>query len=498
MKLTLDNGSWEIGKPLDADQGGFGKVYEATSNVGRRAVVKYVRKEPGAERELLFGDALAAARLANVVPILDQGQTADSWVLVMPRADKSLAQHLESLDGEPMDQTEALDVLTDVAEALVEISDAGIVHRDLKPENVLYLDGRWSLADFGISRYAQATTGPDTRKYFMTPWYAAPEQWRLERATSATDVYAFGVMAYYLVAGHLPFPGPAEHDLREQHLTTPPPRLLLGTNRLRNIVEECLSKEPSARPAPANLLSRIKKAREEPRSQAASRLAAQNQRVVQERTRAAAEAESARQEAERRARLAADGIRAFDVFSEPLLQHIEDDAPAATIDRAGGFGETRRFVARLDGATLELAEPVTSQAWDGPFTVVAYTSISVSRPRPDNMGWVGRSHSLWFCDAFEDGRFAWYELAFMDFAFGRGHSTVEPYSREPRGASAAFAGVIGTMQLAWRVSELDRDEPDEFIERWIGWFADAVEGKLQRPVMMPEMQDDGRWRRYGR
>jgi serine/threonine protein kinase len=71
------------------------------------------------------------------------------------------------------------------------------------------LDGRWCLADFGISRYAEATTAPDTRKLAWTPAYAAPEQWRAEPASAATDVYALGVIAYELLAGIRPFRGTA-------------------------------------------------------------------------------------------------------------------------------------------------------------------------------------------------------------------------------------------------------------------------------------------------
>jgi len=54
----------------------------------------------------------------------------------------------------------------------------------------------WCLADFGIARYAEATTAPDTLKFAMSPAYAAPERWLHETATSATDGYALGVMAF--------------------------------------------------------------------------------------------------------------------------------------------------------------------------------------------------------------------------------------------------------------------------------------------------------------
>src|SRR6266487_5994909 len=224
---------WTLGGLVGG--GGFGRVYAATSAEGESAVVKLVRKVPGAERELLFVE-LGDAR--NVVPVIDSGETDDSWALVMPRAEQSLRQHLGKVAG-LLDTADAVIVLADIALALADLNGR-VVHRDLKPENVLRFNGHWCLADFGISRYAEATTGPDTRKYMFTAPYAAPEQWRSERATSATDVYAFGVMAYELLSGTLPFTGQQIHEFREQHLHTDPLPLGNVPALLGALVEECL------------------------------------------------------------------------------------------------------------------------------------------------------------------------------------------------------------------------------------------------------------------
>jgi serine/threonine-protein kinase len=171
---------WTLGERIGG--GGFGKVYAAASN-GERAVIKLVPKTPGADRELLF---VNLGGIRNVVPVIDSGEHEDSWALVMPRADKSLRQHLADLRS-PLDTPEVIAILADIATALSDM-DSRIVHRDLKPENVLLLGGTWCLADFGISRYAEASTAPDTQKYALSPPYAAPERWRNERATSAADI----------------------------------------------------------------------------------------------------------------------------------------------------------------------------------------------------------------------------------------------------------------------------------------------------------------------
>lgn len=191
---------WTLGEQLN--EGGFGRVFAAFCD-DIQAVAKLVPKAPGADRELLFVD-LGNAR--NVVPVIDHGETDAAWVLVMPRAERSVREHLIEAAG-ALEMVDALAVLSDVAAALADL-EGRVVHRDLKPENILLLEGHWRLADFGISRYAEATTAPDTRKFSMTPPYAAPEQWRWERATSATDVYALGVLAYELLTGSRPFLGP--------------------------------------------------------------------------------------------------------------------------------------------------------------------------------------------------------------------------------------------------------------------------------------------------
>lgn len=240
---------WVIGEQIG--DGGFGRVYAAKS-ADREAVAKLVPKVPGAERELLFEDL---AGVPNVVPIIDSGETKDAWVLIMPKAETSLRQHQVDAGG-PLEAAEALGILTDIACALVGL-DGRVVHRDLKPENVLLLDGHWCLADFGISRYAEATTAPDTRKYALTPPYAAPERWRFERATIATDVYAVGAIAYELLSGSLPFGGPMDYDFREQHLHGMPKPLDYLPAGLGALIDECLYKAPEARPGPSDLLARL-------------------------------------------------------------------------------------------------------------------------------------------------------------------------------------------------------------------------------------------------
>ncbi len=489
MQMQLDGGTWVIGSRLADGEGGFGQVFDVVNAEGVAAVAKLVPKDPGAERELLFGDSLAAAEYRNVVPVLDKGEHLDHWVLVMPKADRSLARHLAQLSG-PLQVAEAVEVLTDIVTALADL-DGHVVHRDLKPANVLLLSGTWCLADFGIARYAEDATVTNTRKFNLSPPYAAPEQWRLERASNATDMYAFGVMAYEILSGERPFLGP---DFRSQHLNDPAPTLTSGTLALRALIEECLWKPPAMRPTAANALQRLANATRVPATGGESRLAQVNQ-AESERLAHDHAAASHGQETERqRTEMFGIATATFASIVTPLRAAIEAHAPLAEFEPMRS-GSNMMFVAHLQAGKLGVSVPFRVGEWQGPFDVLAHAQITVLRSGRDTTGYEGRSHSMWFCDAREAGRYGWYELAFMESPFSRAQPAVEPDARTPDEAAIAFGGVTGSMQLAWPPTEIDRTDPADFVDRWTGWFADAAEGRLQRPSAMPERPTAGSWRR---
>ncbi|MEP7097349.1 MAG: protein kinase [Dokdonella sp.] len=150
-----------------------------------------------------------------------------------------------------------------------------IVHRDLKPSNVLVdADGQVKLLDFGIAKLLESTDGSDeataTLVQRMTPDYAAPEQILGEAVTTATDVYALGVLLFELLAGERPFKfGRVRGELeRAMAATTPSASAIaarsIGTqrnwaNRLRGdldrIISKAMAKEPERRYASAETLS---------------------------------------------------------------------------------------------------------------------------------------------------------------------------------------------------------------------------------------------------
>jgi serine/threonine-protein kinase len=479
------NRTWRLGNQLAS--GGFGKIYEAKGDDGSPAVVKLIPKEPGASRELLFEELSGSP---NIIPILDSGEWENYYVLVMPRAEKSLRKHLEEGGGR-LDVNEAVAVLTDVADALASL-DAEVVHRDLKPENVLRYRGHWCLADFGIARYAEATTAPDTRKSAMTPQYAAPEQWRGERASHATDVYAFGVMAFELLEGRLPFSGP---DFRQQHLNEPPPALSGCPPWLVSLVNECLFKASAARPTAANILARLRGSAK-PASPAAQRLQEVQKAVMERRGKEAARMSAQMSQEEVRRALFRAAKQSFNSITEALRQRVLEAAPATQALALNGglvlqLGDGALVIDPVQAAP---ADCLAAFDYEPAFDVIAYTAIAARKPR-DRYDYEGRAHSLWFCDAHDEGVYRWYELAFMVQPSIPERYTLNPFTLPPtdEAAAAAFTPVMHIRQVARLPIPFDQGEEERFIERWLGWLAAAADGSLSHPSSMPE-NAGGRYR----
>jgi eukaryotic-like serine/threonine-protein kinase len=151
---------------------------------------------------------------------------------------------MERVDGLPLteyarrntlDVRARLALMADVAEAVAYAQNRLVVHRDLKPSNILVdADGRVHLLDFGIAKLLQADSGFDhtaTGMRAMSPAYAAPEQILDEPISTATDVYALGVVLHELLTGSLPHrrEGAALQTLAERvrHETVERPSLRL-------------------------------------------------------------------------------------------------------------------------------------------------------------------------------------------------------------------------------------------------------------------------------
>ena len=464
---------WSVGEQIGS--GGFGTVFLMESPGVDPHVAKFIPKDPGADRELLF-PKLSGIR--NVVPVPDSGEWDGYWIILMPRAKQSLADLLSS-PAAPVSVADAKGILIDVAEALASM-DGSIVHRDVKPANILLVDDCWCLADFGISQYADprppATTATETRKFALTAPYAAPERWRNERASSATDIYALGVVAYELLAGRIPFLGPQRHEFRQQHLHELPGPITAIPPGVASLVDECLTKAPGARPSAANVVSRLQQATQ-PKSEAGRRLQEANLGVVRQQTERARIAARARSERERKQQLREAAKVLLRRIVALLDQRICSLASACTAngDESSGW----RFT--LGNACLEIepvqsADTILSEPGRLQGEVIASTAIRLRIPR-DRYGNEGRSHSLWYLCRGDD-TYRWYELAFTIHALIPKRARVDPFSLPPgsENAQEAIRGGMHEYDLGEAPVTIDQGHEEDFVERWIARFADAVTG----------------------
>ena len=479
---------WTLGDEIA--KGGFGRVFEATGEDGTSAAVKLIPKAPGAKREILFEDLTG---VPCVLPILDSGESEAEWVLVMPRAVMSLRTHLD--DQRRLTADGAVAILSDIALALSLLKER-VVHRDIKPENVLLLDGKWCLSDFGIARYAEAATSKDTHKWALTPAYAAPERWRGSTAGSASDIYSLGVMAFELLTGRVPFPGP---DFREQHLSAVPPSPEGCSSSLAGMILECLYKSPQARPTAASLLTRLPHILL-PASPNLSALQAANEAEVQRMAVRIAQASAARHREERRREALESGLLDFERIAGAFKAALNAHATAGIWDSqdvrsSSGLGVTLALAKLMVTAPME----ARSDAWGNcppPFEVLAWSKIDLRIP-PDRSWYEGRSHSLWFCDAREEGHFGWFETAFMASPLHRRRTRQIPVALAPcEEAGQALSSLMGSLyQVAWPFSLVQSGAEVEVVERWMGWFAQAAQGVLASPQYMPERASEGSWRK---
>ena len=164
--------------------GGFGRVHPGAGEDGYEAAVKVIEvalrlePEPLFRREVEIGDKLRSGSTDYLLPALDWGSEGGELLIVLDKAEGSLLEHIAPA---PLDVPATIEVLLDICAGLEELHQASVVHRDLKPGNVLRHEGRWKLADFGISRDSELGTQSLTWQGAGSLPYMAPEMWALKR-----------------------------------------------------------------------------------------------------------------------------------------------------------------------------------------------------------------------------------------------------------------------------------------------------------------------------
>jgi serine/threonine-protein kinase len=243
----------------------MGEVWQSTdTRLERQVAVKLLHEDCARDQQcldLFRREAQAVSRVSHpgVVQVYDYGESElPVPYLAMELVDgPTLAGELEV--GGPAGAGRTLRILSQVAQALQAVHDAGVVHRDIKPANLL-LSGSLTvkIADFGIAQAADQSPLVEPGQITGTATYLSPEQARGERTTPASDLYSLGVVAYACLTGKPPFVRETQTGtVKAQVEETPPALPLTVPSALRCLVATLLRKDPRHRPASAAVVARI-------------------------------------------------------------------------------------------------------------------------------------------------------------------------------------------------------------------------------------------------
>lgn len=260
-------------------RGGMGMVFEGIDELLQRPVaVKLTRAHlqlSAQARAALLEEArvLSGTGHPNICEIHDFFTEGDLDVLVLELVDGSTLRQL--LDRGALDLP-PLSIAIQIADALASAHERGIAHLDLKPENVMLTrTGQVKVLDFGVARnLGTPKTANAAGLAAGTPGYLAPEQARGE-ASTASDLWSFGVLLIELLTGRRPSPDAVDQDRAPK---TPGPGRIRVPPGLPSaetaLLDGLLAEEPGDRPSARALRETLERIQGRPRRRFAWGLAA--------------------------------------------------------------------------------------------------------------------------------------------------------------------------------------------------------------------------------
>jgi eukaryotic-like serine/threonine-protein kinase len=220
---------YKIVEPIGS--GGLSQNYKALNPDGTFVTLKFPSTELVGDpatyerflRESKIGQKLSHPAIPRAIS-LSENKTGPCLALEYIEG-KSLRSVLQ--ERAPLSTEQALDFISQLAEAVSYLHKNGVFHRDLKPENILVDSaGKIHIVDFGIAllQGARRVTWQNLSDALGTPDYMAPEQVQGKRGDARTDLYALGIILYEMLTGAVPFHGDNALAVMHLHLTaTPPP-----------------------------------------------------------------------------------------------------------------------------------------------------------------------------------------------------------------------------------------------------------------------------------
>jgi len=259
----------------DLGGGGMGDVYRVWDPVGRRELaLKVLKFDYPRALHYFKREFRAVASLAhpNLVSLYDLHYEKGRYFYTMELIDGTdlyiyVNGHNRVVTDpdrlcEPGRLERLRSSMIQLLRSLAFLHESGRIHRDIKPSNILVSNvGEVKLVDFGIVKeLLPGGQGQSLSQVFGTSTYFSPEQSLGSHVTSATDVYAAGVVLYELLGGTPPFEGDSA-EVAIMHRTTPPPSLVQkvpgAPPDLLRVCMELLTKEPTQRPSAREALEML-------------------------------------------------------------------------------------------------------------------------------------------------------------------------------------------------------------------------------------------------
>ncbi|MFD9224417.1 serine/threonine-protein kinase [Streptomyces sp. NPDC060064] len=237
-------------------EGGMGKVYFGQDSAGRTAAVKVLRPELAHDqhlaqrfvREAQMAQAVTSKGVARVLG--SQMEGGRPWIATEFLAGPTLDEAIRAYG--PMDDPAVRALATALARTLHDIHVAGLVHRDLKPPNIVLTSAGPRVIDFGIARPEHGLTLTTTGQVPVTPGYGAPEQILGQRVGPPADVFSLGAVLAFASSGRRAFD--AGHVAAVQYeVVHGEADMAQVSPSLRPLIDPCLAKDPSHRPAPGQI-----------------------------------------------------------------------------------------------------------------------------------------------------------------------------------------------------------------------------------------------------
>ena len=206
-------GQFRIVRPLA--KGGMGAVYVVEqAGTGRERALKLMhpilvadeKSVERFEREARVGSLIDSDHVVEVVAAGVEPKGPTPWLCMELLKGETLADRIEKRGPAP--RGELIEIMRQLGHAIVAAHKAGIIHRDLKPENIFLAESRrvgapftLKVLDFGVATLTTEMQGPKTTQGVGSPMWMAPEQTNVGKVVAQTDLWALGLIVFYLLTG---------------------------------------------------------------------------------------------------------------------------------------------------------------------------------------------------------------------------------------------------------------------------------------------------------